>query len=260
MILLRVIAGGLTMIAMMSNQKTRTRAGIALQARMHEVGHTQGTLGKLLGYKQAWVSQSLFDDTEETILRFAVKAPEKLEILLRELKFSPQTFQQETGIAISPLGFDGPPSSLEYIPDGAYIRLQGRVSGGNGEPEELDGDLFFVPRHILKKYNITNPDRELGGYMVNGNSMFYASEGVRARGLKNGDLIAVHRFLAPTLETPMVVAWDKREEKMLVKLMDEGEDWVVFRSINSSANPPITRHRDEIHQYGTVIMRITAEP
>jgi hypothetical protein len=155
---------------------------------------------------------------------------------------------------------EGPPTSLEYNPDGVYIRLRGLVSGGNGEPEELEGDLFFVPRHILRKYNVRNAETELAGYMVNGNSMFYASEGVRARGLKNGDLIAVHRFLRPSAETPMVVAWDKQEEKMLVKLMDEGEDWVVFRSVNSSANPPITRHKDEIHLYGTVIMRITAEP
>lgn len=155
---------------------------------------------------------------------------------------------------------EGPPSSLEYNPDGVYIRLRGLVSGGNGEPEELEGDLFFVPRHILRKYNVRNAETELAGYMVNGNSMFYASEGVRARGLKNGDLIAVHKFLRPSAETPMVVAWDKQEEKMLVKLMDEGEDWVVFRSVNSSANPPITRHKDEIHLYGTVIMRITAEP
>jgi Peptidase S24-like len=230
-------------------------------------GVTQTSLGVTLGKSSSWAGVQLLGNPIKTIRQMLIDEPARTDLLASLLgwdsaveMFKELRIFENSSFSTPEAVTDGPPSSLEYIPDGAYIRLRGRVSGGNGDPEELTGDLFFVPRHILKKYNITNPDRELGGYMVNGDSMFYASDNVRARGLKNGDLIAVHRFLAPTAETPMVVAWDKREEKMLVKLMDEGDDWIVFRSVNSSANPPITRHRDEIHRYGTVIMRITAEP
>jgi transcriptional regulator with XRE-family HTH domain len=239
---------------MTSEPPGKIDVGAVLTSLRKATKHTQETLADAVGTSQSTITD--LEKNKRDLRR--VGAPVVLK-LAGEYGVTMLELQEKTGVDLGQFP-DGPPQALEYNPDGVYIRLRGLVSGGNAEPEELEGDLFFVPRHILKKYGVRNAEKELSGYMVNGNSMFYASDSVRARGLKNGDLIAVHRFLAPTAETPMVVAWDHQEGKMLVKLMDEGEDWIVFRSVNSSAHPPITRRKDEVHVYGTVIMRITAEP
>lgn len=151
-------------------------------------------------------------------------------------------------------GDSEPPSSLEDRFEGIHIPIYGKVSAGSDEPEPMEGESLGIPNYILKSLQIREPQRELAGYLVNGNSMFYASDGARARGLKHGDFIAVQRFATPR-EGDMVVIWDRQNEKMLVKLFDETEEWLVFRSVNSSANPPITRRRDDVHVYGVVVFK-----
>ncbi len=232
----------------MPRSKPRPIWAIALRNRRDELGLSQEELAEKT---DDLVSQSAVSDLETGRADFAKVETRRIVSLARALKWTLGDLQTATGFD---LGVREPPSNLEDKFEGVYIPVYGKVSAGSDEPEPLEGEELGIPNYILKSLQIRNPQRELAGYLVNGNSMFYASDGVRSRGLKHGDFIAVHRFATPKNDD-MVVFWDKKNEKMLVKMYEETDEWVVFKSINSSANPPITRRHDDIHVYGVVVFK-----
>jgi len=76
----------------------RSRAGIAIQARMSEKGLSQGSFAKALKRSQTWVSQSLLDNTEKTLRRLVVNDPELFHSLLKELDWDNDKLARETGL------------------------------------------------------------------------------------------------------------------------------------------------------------------
>ena len=88
---------------------------------------------------------------------------------------------------------------------------------------------------------------------ANGDCM--VSEGVKRCGksIGHGDFVAIHRGRA-AVDGDMVVFWDKVENKMLVKCVEEADDHVVFYSLNKN-HAPLIRSLHDIHLFGVVVWR-----
>lgn len=141
----------------------RSRAGIAIQAQMKEAGHTQLTLGKALRRSQTWISQSLLDDTERTIRRLLIDAPETLQTLLIELGWTADEFTSATGLQLLPTNDD----TAEL--DSPDLRLGGRtipvydlISAGHGADGGTVVDTIDIP---------DNWQGQHAAYIVTGDSM-----------------------------------------------------------------------------------------
>ncbi|HEX7021755.1 MAG TPA: S24 family peptidase, partial [Trueperaceae bacterium] len=91
----------------------RSQAGEAIRQRMREQGLTQAELARRLGRSQTWISQSLQGDSERTLRRLWVDAPDMFETLLHALAWAPEEFARQTGVSL--------PSASRPEPQGATL-------------------------------------------------------------------------------------------------------------------------------------------
>lgn len=153
----------------------RSRAGVAIQRGISEK-HTQASFGRAVGRSQTWVSQSLLDDTEATLLRIWVNEPDLFARILEVLEWTPVQFERETGMTL-PQGLPGVPIGGVPLRSGddadttyaepVELAEQKRLliySAAGAGPGEDDGE---VVGHIY--INVNEPGDVV--YEVNGHSM-----------------------------------------------------------------------------------------
>jgi transcriptional regulator with XRE-family HTH domain len=143
---------------------------------------------------------------------------------------------------------------LEVHPEWIEFPVLGVVAAGkkNIGLKPLRGVKSFVPREHLKKKGIRDPT-EVSVYLANGDCMVSDAVRISGKSIGHGDFVAIHRNRA-AVEGDMVVFWDKIESKMLVKCVEEGDDHIVFYSLNKN-HPPIIRSEHDIHFFGVVVWR-----
>jgi SOS-response transcriptional repressor LexA len=217
----------------------RTRAGIAIQQRMSDVGLTQASLGRRLGRSQTWVSQSLLDDTERTLRRMWVEEPERFQRLLELLEWESDEFARRTGMRLpaTTLGDADAGNAHLETPDlrGATrtIPVYDLLSAGAGVDGGTVIDVVDIPVAWEGHY---------AAYEVVGDSMApHIPEGARV-------VIRVQDYANPGDE---IVAWVP-DIGMVVKVFDrvtpEGE--VVLASYNPEYRPIWA---SEARIYGVVV-------
>lgn len=223
----------------MIHAMARTRAGIAIQQRMSEMGLTQGALGRSLGRSQTWVSQSLLDDTERTLRHLWAKEPARFTRLLEVLNWAPQELALETGIVLpaTTLG-DAPQGNVHLdIPDlrggTQLVPVYDLLSAGPGGDGGNVIDVIDIPASWEGRH---------AAYQVTGDSMSPdIPDGARV-------VIRAQDYASPGNE---IVAWVP-DHGMVVKRLEritpEGD--FVLTSYNPAYKPIWTR---EIHIYGVVV-------
>jgi len=217
----------------------RTRAGIAIQQRMSDVGLTQASLGRGLGRSQTWVSQSLLDDTERTLRRMWIEEPERFKKLLELLEWEAQDLALRTGVLLpSPTLGDALQGNAQL--DIADLRggtravpVYDMLSAGPGSDGGTVIDVIDIPAAWEGHY---------AAYQVHGDSMAPdIPDGARV-------VVRVQDYASPGNE---VVAWVP-DHGMLVKRLEritpEGD--VVLTSYNPEFKPIWAR---DVRIYGVVV-------
>ncbi len=207
----------------------RPKAGHALASRMRELGLNQLAIGAALRPRksQAWVSQSLFDDAEATVIRMVAKDPDNFSRLLSVLQWSESELYRATGLAAPPSRSSS--SDLPVLPwrGGVRLPLYGTATAGirsiegHVEPERyIEFDASELPRGVNKDNLIL--------LRVNGDSM-YAED--RARSIPDGATAMIELWAAP-VEGQIVLAWltHRRYGELGVLKEFHEEDSVVLRS------------------------------
>jgi SOS-response transcriptional repressor LexA len=150
---------------------------------------------------------------------------------------------------------DDPMAHLRTKPNWTKLPRIGVVNAGNSDVYELApiGEYDEIPERqlIRKQCKLEN----CYTYLVNGDSMVSDGTKTHQKAIAHGDIIVIERFRT-VQKDDLVVFWDKAEQKMLVKAVNEGSDdgYMVFRSFNSSF-PPIVRHESDVKIYGVVVWR-----
>lgn len=219
-----------------------------LQMRRVELGYK--SQGELSAATNDLVAQRSISHLESGSSPLTGLTAPRLAALARALNWTIPQMEQETSVKLISADISYPPPELEVEDRMIRIPLLGSVSAGDEAPIALEREFTGIPERelIRKKANRKN----VYGYIVNGTSMM--SDGVRERrSLRPGDTVAVerNRFIQ---EDDIVVAWDGEHERMLVKLVAEEGDWLVFKSLNSGY-PPIMRRAEDVHIFGVVIWR-----
>ena len=218
----------------------RTKAGVAIQTRLHDKGFTQGKAARTLGRSQTWVSQGLLDDTEKTLRRMWVDTPEMFKKLLDMLGWDSERFAKEIGIYLS-VPYPTPNIfSDEATLDNPDLRAATRLipvydllAAGDG----FDGGT------IVDYVDI--PDSWKGphaAYIVAGDSM---SPRIPDRAKV---VIRCQDYASPG----NIIVCNTRDEGMLVKFLNEKPDGMhVLTSFNPNYDP-IWVAEDAIKIYGVV--------
>lgn len=220
----------------------RSRAGIALQQRMTELGVTQSALGRAIGRSQTWVSQSLLDDTEATMRRLWISEPDTFHSLMVALKWGADDFEQSTGLTI-PMGMHGLGGDDSSTPEtradkergsgGAHpVRFVGSVSAG------LTGDGIAMPIdwiHVADQFLGDHRARDLFALEVTGDSM--VSEDTRLT-IPPGSIVIVHEHLQPRPGS-VVVAWLDDQDLGVLKVYKRQGDGAVWLLSHNSEHEPI---------------------
>jgi transcriptional regulator with XRE-family HTH domain len=228
-------------------------AGKLLQQKRKARGLTQEQFSELIGMNHYQYLSSLETGKVDWRSSDEYKAP-----IIRELNFSRDELES-IGIGEFELRAEGidleQTQYLEVSPEWLKFEVLGTAEANpNGrKPKALKNVYAYVPLEQLKKRGSQKDNIRV--YLANGDCM--VSDGVR----KSGKNIGHHDFIAvdtqrPAVADDIVVAWDSRNQKMLVKLISEDEagESIVFYPLNS-AYPPIVRSRDEIHVFGVVVWR-----
>ncbi|NJK42924.1 MAG: hypothetical protein HC933_00470 [Pleurocapsa sp. SU_196_0] len=150
---------------------------------------------------------------------------------------------------------DDPMAHLRVSPLRVKIQRVGWVNAGNSDVFKLApiDEYDEIPKQQLLKMHC-NLDHCFT-YLVNGDSMVTDAARTHPKGIADGDLIVVERYRV-VMPDDIVVIWDKTDEKMLVKVVKEGDSdgYLVFKSLNHKY-PPIFRHESEVKIYGVKVWR-----
>ena len=200
---------------------TKDAAAIAIRRRMHELGLSQKDLGVKVGRSQAWISQELLKDPDQTVKYLWAKSPEALDRLLRALQWTPEEFARETGIHI-PL--EAPHPDLSPV---ARYRIP-VVDAGAGPPmwsEEAEYIVLHIPELRGKS------ERELFAVRVHGDSMEPT--------LKEEDVVVF--WTQGAVEPGRIVAVHVHWDGVVIKrLQRHGDTWYLYS--DNPEHPPVPLH------------------
>lgn len=245
-----------------------------------------------LGKSQAQMARDsgVLNQTELSRLERGVVHPTKdmgaakLGALLKALGWTPSRFVQETGLEL-----DIMPGSVQLLEGAKHLQVHLQfatfpvyhsVSAGEKQtsghalpdgkdallpdgkdalpdgkdalPDGKDAMLVSIPLEDLKASG-ASPEG-IVVYLVNGDCM--VSEGVRGlpQSIAPGDKVAVDTRRMPRAGD-VVVAWDDKADKLLIKRFREEGEHIIFYPARHSV-PPVVRHRDDpLKIIGPVVWR-----
>lgn len=174
----------------------------------------------------------------------------KLGALLRVLEWTASQFVGDTGLQLDVVADEGA-KRLEVQPHFATFPVYHSVSAGHKQAKGSEA-LVSIPLEDLKAAG-ASPEG-IVVYMVNGDCM--VSEGVRGlpQSIAPGDRVAVDTRRMPR-SGDVVVAWDGKDEKLLIKRFREIGEHIIFYPARHNV-PPVVRHRDDPLQIiGPVVWR-----
>jgi transcriptional regulator with XRE-family HTH domain len=235
--------------------KTLPTWAVALRQRRKELKLTQEQIAALAGDLLAQRTISNLENGRNK--DFGELGITKMNALARALNWTLDELQRETGASF---GFDqsidiDPMEHIRAKTHWSKIQRIGVVNAGNSDVYELApiGEYDDVPEQQLLRRQCKLENCYT--YLVNGDSMVSDGTKTHKKAIAHGDIIVIERFRT-VQKDDLVVFWDKTEQKMLVKAVNEGSDdgYMVFRSFNSSF-PPIVRHESDVKIYGVVVWR-----
>jgi SOS-response transcriptional repressor LexA len=208
----------------------RSKAGHALASRMRDLGLNQSVIAAAMYPKksQAWVSQSLFDDAESTIIQMVAKNPDNFERLLRVLQWSeadlfkaaglvPPVVRQEQAVKMNARPFKGG----MRLPKFGSVAAGIRAIESQHEPDSyVEYDLSELPTGIQDKERLIL-------LVVNGDSM-YVEAGNRPP-IPHGSVAMVELWAKP-LNGNLAIAWVKHKRY--------GEFGVVKQYLEATESQP----------------------
>lgn len=227
--------------------------GIALRRARKEANYSLSKTARIAG-----VSISLLGMIERGDHSITSVGQQNIANFPEAYGLSAEEFSRITGaVIVRPASNDEPDPMAHMRVSPEFIKLQriGWVNAGDSEVYKLAPleEYDEVPKNQLVKKQCVI--KNCFTYVVNGDSMVTDGAKNHPKGISDGDIIVIekHRLVMPE---DIVVIWDKRDQKMLVKAVAEGADdgYLVFKSLNSRY-PPIFRHESEIKIYGVKVWR-----
>lgn len=214
--------------------RTDTRLSQLLRRALGETDHTQASLGRLIGKHQTWISAYLLATPGKTLRRMFAEEPDKLEVIVRELKLDRAHILNLAGVTL--------PES-----NAAEVSLEREIlvfPAGAGPA--LDGaeavDVINVPIRNGGSYKVI-------GLRVHGDSMTpYLDDGETA-------IIALEPALArPGSKVGVYIPEVGSVVKELVRVEASGE--YLLRSLNATRGAEYFTAPPDSRVYGPVIQRI----
>lgn len=237
------------------------QANIVIRRRLRDLGITQKELGKRVSKSQAWVSQELLSDVQQTIKRLWVSEPYNLSALARALEWSDYDLIEKTGVAIPvqqpQMLTPSDQAFLERYGDKAeltvLIPVYGSVAAGiKGFNEEVAPQDYraFDPQELPKGIEHSR----LFLVRANGNSMF---EDAMTRPIPNGAWLLVEARAIP-VDGDVVVAYIPEENLGVVKQYHSDDKNVTLKSYRVGG-PMFWSHDYPEMQIQGVVRRVTYE-
>lgn len=208
-------------------------ANLVIRRRMRELGITQKELGKRVNKSQAWVSQELLSDVQQTIKRLWVNEPYNLSALARALEWSDYELIEKAGVAIPVQQPQVLTSSDQAFLDrygdradlSVLIPVYGSLAAGiKGFEEATEPEDYrpFDPRELPKGVD----PAKLYLVKANGNSMY--QEGM-ARPIPDGAWLLIEARALPN-QGDVVVAYIPELNLGVVKQYQRDNENALLRS------------------------------
>lgn len=218
----------------------RSRSGIALQARLRELGYTQTTFARELNRSQTWVSQSLLDDTERTLKRLWVGQPESFEKLLETLDWDRDELISETGVYLpdpDAIARPSPRTEMANVIPGGLVLVEVMGAARGGRPSE-----YAIP---VRK-DLVRPSSR--AFEVSGDSMDTGTDD----GIRDGDWVLIDTSETRPVNGKVYLLEILGDGMTVKRLRKAGEDWLF---LSDNPNGEVWRS-DQVDILGQVYGKI----
>lgn len=207
-------------------------------------------------------SRGLLNQTEISRLERGLVHPigslaiTKFFALLDTLEWSPETFQQQTGLQLpfepDYLNALSQSRRLEVSPEWLEYPVYASVSAGKQDTEPIEQQLAYIPRDKLKAKGVDPHNVRV--YYVNGDCMISNEAQRTQKNIAPGDHVAIDTSRRPQ-SGDVVVAWWPKEEKMVVKRFKIENQDIILYPVNPAHPNLVLESEDEVFILGTVIWR-----